>query len=67
MMAPEMAKLYLLIMHKDGYPGRLVVSQIDDPTYKICKVLTDLLNPLDEGGCSFVKNSFELKKRCSRG
>ena len=28
----------------------------------ICKVLTDILNPLDEGGRSFVKNSFELKK-----
>jgi len=53
MTAPEMAKLYLLIkVHKDGYPGRPVVSQIDDPTYNICKVLTDILNPLDEGGCS---------------
>mmetsp|Transcript_3349 Transcript_3349/g.6053 ORF Transcript_3349/g.6053 Transcript_3349/m.6053 type:complete len:409 (-) Transcript_3349:195-1421(-) len=63
MTAPEMAKLYLLIkVHKDGYPGRPVVSQIDDPTYNICKVLTDILNPLDEGGRSFVKNSFELKK-----
>ena len=45
--------LYLLIkVHKDGYPGRPVVSQIDDPTYNICKVLTDILNPQDEGGCS---------------
>ncbi|CAM9675327.1 unnamed protein product, partial [Heterosigma akashiwo] len=54
---------YLLItVHKDGFPGRPVVSQIDDPTYNICKVLTDILNPLNEGGHSFVKNSFELKK-----
>ncbi|CAN0111622.1 unnamed protein product, partial [Heterosigma akashiwo] len=47
MTAPDMAKLYLLIkVHKDGYPGRPVVSQIDDPTYNTCKVLTDILNPL---------------------
>ncbi|CAM9419590.1 unnamed protein product, partial [Heterosigma akashiwo] len=62
MTAPEMAKLYLLIkVHKDGYPGRPVVSQIDDPTYNICKVLTDILNPL-KGGVPSSKNSFELKK-----
>ena len=41
--------MYLLIkVHKKNFPGRAVVSQIDDPTYKICKILTDILNPLAE-------------------
>jgi hypothetical protein len=61
--APEMAKMYLLIkVHKEGFPGRPVVSQIGDPTYNVAKVLTGILNPLDEGGRSFIKNSIELKR-----
>ena len=38
-----------------------MVSQIDDPTYKICKILTDTLNPIAQKGESYVDNSYELK------
>ena len=55
--------MYLLIkVHKKNFPGRAVVSQIDDPTYKICKILTDILNPIAHQGESYVENSYELKK-----
>ena len=38
--APVLANMYLLIkVHKKKFPGRAVVNQIDDPTYKICKML----------------------------
>ena len=61
--APVMAKMYLLIkVHKENFPGRPVVNQIGDPTYKMCKTLTDILNPLDESFDSFISNSFEIKK-----
>ena len=60
--APVMASMYLLIkVHKKNFPGRPVVSQIGNPTYHMCKILTDILNPLDEAGNSFVQNSFQLK------
>ena len=60
--APIMANMYLLIkVHKENFPGRVVVSQIDDPTYQICKELTRILNPLDESGDSYIKDSFHLK------
>jgi len=49
-------------VHKKNFPGRAVVSQINDPTYKVCKILTDILNPLTENGQSFIQNSFDLKK-----
>ena len=45
-----------------NFPGRPVVSQIGDPTYHMCKILTKILNLLDEGGRSYVSDSFELKK-----
>ena len=52
---PVMASMALLIkVHKKNFPGRAYVSQIDDPSYKICKELTDILNPLDEGGLSYI-------------
>ena len=47
---------------QEEFLGRAVVSQIDDPTYKICKILTDILNPLAINGQSFVENSYDLKK-----
>jgi len=60
--APVMANMYLLIkVHKKNFPGRAVVSQEDDPTYKICKELTRILKPLSEAGKSFIKNSSHLK------
>ena len=37
------------------------MSQIDDPTYLRCKELTRILNPLDEAGDSFRRDSFHLK------
>ena len=45
--APVLANMYLLVkVHKKNFPGRAVVNQTDDPTYKICKILTNILNPL---------------------
>ena len=45
--APVFGHLYLLIkVHKKNFPASAVVSQIDDPTYKICEVLTEILNPI---------------------
>jgi len=44
---PVMASVVLLIkVHKKNFPERAYVSQIDDPSYKICKELTDILNPI---------------------
>jgi len=46
-----MASMALLVkVHKKNFPGRTYVSQIDDPSYKICKEPTDILNPIDERG-----------------
>ena len=56
--APVLGHMYLLIkVHKKNFPGRAIVSQIDDPTYKICKILTDILNPLAEKRDSYIQNS----------
>ena len=61
--APVLGHMYLLIkVHKKNFPGRAVVSQIDALTYKVCKILTDILNPLAINGQSFVENSYDLKK-----
>ena len=44
--APMLGHMYLLIkVHKKNFPGMAVVSQVNDPTYKICKILTNILNP----------------------
>ena len=60
---PVMASMALLIkVHKKNFPGRAYVSQIDDPSYKICKELTDILNPIDEKGDSFVKDTYHFKE-----
>ena len=65
--APVLGHMYLLIkVHKKNFPGRAVVSQIDDPTYKICKILTDILNPIAVNGQSFVENSYDLKKTLAK-
>ena len=37
------------------------MSQVDDPTYKVCKELTRILKPLSKAGKSFIKNSSHLK------
>jgi len=58
--APVLANMYLLIkVHKKNFPGRAVVNQTDDPTYKICKILTNILNPLAIQSKSYVENSCE--------
>ena len=61
--APMLGHMYLLIkVHKKNFPGRAVVSQVNDPTYKICKILTDILNPIAKNGQSYVENSYDLKQ-----
>ena len=61
-----MASMMLLIkVHKKNFSGRAYVSQIDDPSYNICKVLTDIINPIDEKGRSFVRNPFHFKEMLS--
>jgi hypothetical protein len=61
--APVIANMYLLIkVHKKNFPGRAVVSQLDDPTYNVCKELTKILKPLSESGRSFLKNTADLKE-----
>ena len=35
---------------------------MNDPTYKICKILTDILNPIAKNGQSYVENSYDLKQ-----
>ena len=60
--APMLGHMYLLIkVHKKNFPGRAVVSQINDPMYKVCKILTDILNPLARSGQSYIENSYDLK------
>ena len=64
--APILGHMYFFIkVHKKNFPGRAVVNQIDDPTYKICKILTDILNPLAVKSPSYIENSYELKKALS--
>ena len=38
------------------------MSQIDDPSYYICKELTNILNPLDEKGESFLRDTYHFKE-----
>ena len=60
---PVMVSMALLIkVHKKNFPGRAYVSQIDDPSYKVCKVLTDIINPLDEKGESYIKDTYHVKE-----
>ena len=59
---PVMASMALLIkVHKKNFPGRAYVSQIDDPSYKICAELTRILNPIDAKGESFIKDTYHFK------
>ena len=39
-----------------------MVSQVDDPTYKICKELTRILKPISKSGRSYIKNTYDLKE-----
>ena len=40
----------------------MYVLQIDDPSYEICKELTDVLNPTDEKEDSFAKYTYHFKE-----
>ena len=60
---PVMASMALLIkVHKKNFPGRAYVFQIDDPSYKICQELTRILNPIDEKGESFIRDTYHFKE-----
>ena len=60
---PVMASMALLIkVHKKNFPGMAYVSQIDDPSYKICAELTRILNPIDAKGESFIKDTYHFKE-----
>jgi hypothetical protein len=63
--AAEVAQQYLLIkVHKPkkGYPGRQVVSMVDDTTVKMCKQLTQILLPIESKAKSFIRDSYHLKE-----
>ena len=63
MSAPVVGHLYLIIkVHRKNFPGRAVVSQIENPTYKIFKISTDILNPIEVNGQLFVESSCNVKK-----
>jgi hypothetical protein len=65
--APMLGHMYLLIkVHKKNFPGRAVVSQVNDPTYKVCKILTDILSSLATTGKSYIENSYDLKNSLSK-
>ena len=62
--APELPKLYIPIKtHKADFPGRPVLSQINDPTYNICKELTRILLPIPMKSRSFIKDSYSLRQK----
>ena len=64
--AAVVARLTLFIKtHKpnDNYPGRPVVNQIDDPTFKICKELQRIIHPLAIKAKSYIKDSYHFKQR----
>ena len=44
MSAPDLGHMYLHKDTQEEFPGRAVVSQLDDQAYKICKILTNILN-----------------------
>ena len=54
--------VFLIKVHKENFPGRAVVSQIDDPTYNICKELTKKFKPISEAGNSLIKITYALKE-----
>ena len=47
----------------DNYPGRPVVNQIDDPMYKVCKVVQKIIHPLALNAKSYIKDSYHFQQR----
>ena len=58
----DCVKATKFISQRKIIPGRPAVSQLDDPTYIICKYLTYILNPIDEAPKLYIMNSFHLKQ-----
>ncbi|XP_047987681.1 uncharacterized protein LOC125227409 [Leguminivora glycinivorella] len=55
---PTTPKIYgLPKIHKNDWPLRPIVSQIDSPTYKASRFLSSLLQPLTGNTFSFVRDS----------
>ena len=50
------------MVHKNLFPGRAYISQIDDPSYKICQELTRILTPIDEKGDAFIRDMYHFKE-----
>ena len=60
---PVLLSMVLMVkVHKKNFSGREYVSQIDDPSYKICKELTDILNPIDKRGESYLRDIYSFKE-----
>ena len=58
-----MASMAMLIkVYKKNLPGRAYVLQVDGLLYKIFKVLPDIINPLDEKGESYIKDTYHFKE-----
>ena len=61
MTGPVMASMALLIkVHKKYFAGRAYLSQIDDPSSNICKVLTDISNPVVEKRTACVHDTISF-------
>ena len=63
--AAEIAKMYLPIRtHKphDNFPGRPVINQTCDPTYKLCKELQRIIHPLALKAKSYIRDSRHFKQ-----
>ena len=62
--ASELPKLYIPIKtHKADFPGRPVLSQINEPMYNIWKELTKIVLPIAMKGRSFIKDSYSLQQK----
>ena len=65
MTVEKKTKMYLPIKtHKppDNFPGRPVINQMSDPTYKLCKELQKIIHPLAIQAKSYIKDSFHFKQ-----
>ncbi|XP_037299336.1 uncharacterized protein LOC119190756 [Manduca sexta] len=55
---PTAPKIYgLPKIHKPNWPLRPIVSQIDSPTYKTSRYMSDILQPLTGKTASYIKDS----------
>ena len=62
--SPRSCAFYLLPkIHKEGIPGRPVVSNISCPTYNISKFLSGYLKPLVQKSFTFIRDSTHLLQK----